>query len=243
VPGAVGRAARGVRLRYRVLANRGDTVRCPVCEHGFARFRDDWNRPNAICWRCGAHERHRALWLYLSEQHPELLTQAPELLHFAPEWCLERRLRAQRKLRYVTADLEPGAAELEIDITNIALPDGSFDAILCSHVLEHVPDDTAAMRELHRVLKPGGWVIVMVPLDLDRTETYEDPTIQSPADREREFRQSDHVRLYAPDIADRLSAAGLTVTTERVARDLGPGRAARYGLLGSDYLFLCRKSE
>jgi SAM-dependent methyltransferase len=236
----VSRLASAARLRYRVLANRGDAVECPVCEHRFARFRDDWNRPNAICWRCGSHERHRALWLYLARLQPELLGNARELLHFAPEWCLEYRLRGRGSYRYMTGDLDPANAELELDITDMALPDDAFDAILCSHVLEHVDDDAAAMRELRRVLKPGGWVIVMVPLDTERAHTYEDPSITSAADREREFRQADHVRLYAPDIADRLTAAGFDVTTEHLADDIGREAAARYRLLGSDYIFLCR---
>jgi predicted SAM-dependent methyltransferase len=236
----VNRLASAVRLRYRVLANRGDAVQCPVCEHRFARFRDDWNRPNAICWRCGSHERHRALWLYLDQLRPELLTNARELLHFAPEWCLEQRLRRRAGLRYTTADLDPTVGELQLDITDMKLPDASFDAILCSHVLEHVPEDAAAMRELHRVLKPGGWVIVMVPLDTDRSDTYEHPSITSAEDREREFRQSDHVRLYAPDIADRLAAAGFEVTVEHVAERLGDDATARHRLLESDYVFLSR---
>jgi SAM-dependent methyltransferase len=232
---------RGIELRYRVFANRGDAVECPVCEHRFARFRDDHNRPNAICWRCGAHERHRALWLYL-DGHRELLQNAGSLLHFAPEWCLERRLRAVPGLRYTTADIDPAIGELTLDITDLPLADGAFDAILCSHVLEHVPDDAAAMRELQRLLAPGGWAIVMVPLDIGRQHTYEDPTIVGPAEREREFLQHDHVRLYAPDIAERLTAAGFDVTTERVVDELGAEAAARYRLLESDYLFICRRA-
>jgi SAM-dependent methyltransferase len=204
-------------------------------------MRDDWNRANAICWRCGSHERHRALWLYLTG-HPQLLSEPASLLHFAPEWCLERKLRAVRPgaLRYATADLEPGKGELQLDIKRLALEDGAFDAIICSHVLEHVDDDAAAMRELHRVLAPGGWAIVMVPLDTTRANTYEDPSITDPPERQRAFWQNDHVRLYAPDIAERLTAAGFTVATERVALELGPVAAARYRLLDFDYVFVCR---
>jgi len=178
--------------------------------------------------------------MYLDRLRPELLVNANALLHFAPEWCLESRLRQRAGLRYTTADLDPTVGELQLDITDMALPDGSFDAILCSHVLEHVEDDGAAMRELRRVLTPGGWAIVMVPLDVNRAHTYEDPSITEPADREREFLQFDHLRLYAPDIADRLESAGLEVKTERVAHDVGPQAAARQRLLDSDYLFLCR---
>jgi SAM-dependent methyltransferase len=234
------RVARGVRLRVRMLRHRGDAVVCPVCSHSFSCFRDDWNRPNAICWRCGSHERHRLLWLYL-ERHPQLLADAGSLLHFAPEWCLEQRLRPIPGLRYVTADLDPAKGELQLDITRLALPDRSFGAILCSHVLEHVEDDRAAMRELFRVLEPGGWAIVMVPLDLARETTYEDASIITPAERERAFAQWDHVRMYAPDIADRLGSAGFNVAREQFVRTLGPELAARYGCTDLDEIFLCRK--
>lgn len=230
-----------MKLRYRMLTHRGDAVECPVCGHAFSCFRDDWNRANAICWRCGAHERHRLLWLYL-ERHPDLLGGASSLLHFAPEWCLERCLRRVAGLRYVTGDLDPGAAELELDITDLTLPDGSFDAIICSHVLEHVEADRVAMRELWRVLSPGGWAIVMVPIDLTRTSTLEDPAVRTPEQRERAYWQSDHVRLYAPDIAERLREAGFDVTRERYAVALGREQAARYGCIDVDEIYLCRKT-
>jgi SAM-dependent methyltransferase len=236
-----GRVARGVRLRYRMLRHRGDSVTCPVCGHGFSRFRDDWNRPNAVCWRCGSHERHRLLWLYL-ERHPQLLAEPGSMLHFAPEWCLEQRLRRVERLRYVTADLDPAKGELELDITALALPDLAFGAILCSHVLEHVEADRAAMSELYRVLAPGGWLIVMVPVDLGREVTYEDPAIRAPSERERAFGQWDHVRLYAPDIAGRLSDAGFRVERDRFALTLGPELAARYGCIAEDEIYLCRKA-
>ena len=229
-----------VRVRAATARHRGSAVQCPLCDNAFDRFKDDWNRPDALCWRCGAHERHRAQWL-LFERRPELLGQARSLLHFSPEWCLRRRLVQRPGLRYVTTDLDPAQeADLRLDVTALDLPDGAFDAILCSHVLEHVPDDRAAMAELRRVTAPGGFTLVMVPLALDRTATYEDPAITAPADRERAFLQSDHVRLYAPDIADRLGAAGFAVEVADLHRELGPARAARHGLLASDLLFLCR---
>jgi SAM-dependent methyltransferase len=106
-------------------------------------------------------------------------------------------------------------------------------------VLEHVADDARAMAELRRVTAPGGFCLVMVPLDLDRTTTYEDPSITAPADRQREFLQFDHVRLYAPDIADRLSAAGFDVEVVDMHAELGE-QAARYRLLASDLAFVCR---
>jgi SAM-dependent methyltransferase len=231
-----------VRVRAATARHRGSTVRCPVCERGFDRFKDDWNRPCALCWRCGSHERHRAQWLLL-ERRPELLDGARSLLHFSPEWCLRRRLQALPGLRYVTTDHDPApGVDLHLDITALDLPDRAFDAIICSHVLEHVPDDRAAMRELRRVMAAGGFALVMVPLALHRDTTYEDPSITAPEERERAFLQRDHVRLYAPDIADRLRSAGFLVEIVDLHAELGPAAAARHGLLASDLIFLCRRA-
>jgi SAM-dependent methyltransferase len=233
------RVAHGIGLRAQVLRHRGHRVQCPICGHGFTRFKDDWNRPGALCWRCGSHERHRAQWLLL-QRRAELLRDARSLLHFAPEWSLRHRLSRVAHLRYVTADLNEPRVDLHLDITAMDLPDGSFDAVLCSHVLEHVVDDRAAMRELRRITAPGGWCLVMVPLDLGREHTYEDPSIVSPEARERAFWQSDHVRLYAPDIADRLSAAGFAVERIRPLAELGPQMLERCRIGEAEELWLCR---
>ncbi len=234
------RLADAVRLRAVSARHRGDAVLCPVCEHGFDAFKDDWNRHDALCWRCGSHERHRAQWLLLRSR-PQLLRDARSLLHFSPEWCLSRRLRKLPGLRYVTTDLDSSQpADLQLDITALHLPDSSFEAVLCSHVLEHVPDDARAMAELRRITAPGGFCLVMVPLDLGRSTTYEDPSIIAPEDRRREYLQYDHVRLYAPDVADRLRAAGFAVEVVDMHAELGEQAAARYRLLASDLIFLCR---
>jgi SAM-dependent methyltransferase len=229
---------KAARRRLDALRHRGDAVECPLCGGRFDRFKADWNRPEALCWRCGSHERHRTQWLLL-ERRPTLLGDARSLLHFAPEWSLRRRLRELDHLRYVTADLDPAGVDLRLDVTALDLPDGAFDAVLCSHVLEHVADDARAMTELRRVTAPGGWCLVMVPLALDRERTYEDPSITDPHERERAFLQHDHVRLYTPDIAGRLEAAGFAVQTIDTYAELGTA-AARHGLRPADLAFLCR---
>jgi SAM-dependent methyltransferase len=122
------------------------------------------------------------------------------------------------------------------------LPDASFDAVLCSHVLEHVPADGAAMRELRRITAPGGWCLVMVPLDLRSEQTYEDPSITLPEDRTRAFWQHDHVRLYAADIGERLAAAGFAVERIRPVQEFGAGAVARCRIGISDEIWLCRVS-
>ena len=233
------RLAAAVRVRAATVRHRGAAVRCPLCGHGFDRFKNDWNRPDALCWRCGSHERHRAQWL-LFERRTDLLRDAASLLHFSPEWCLRERLGRQPGLRYVTTDLDAAQdVDLRLDVTATGLPDGAFDAIVCSHVLEHVADDGTAMRELRRVTAPGGFVLVMVPLALDRAGTCEDPSVTAPEDRRRLFLQHDHVRLYAPDIAERLKDAGFRVEVGDMHAELGPREAARHGLLASDRSFLC----
>jgi len=235
------RVRRALRRRADLVRHRGTAVQCPLCGGRFDRFKPAWNRPEALCWRCGAHERHRAQWLLLT-QRPELLGWIGSLLHFAPEWTMRERLAPltrARGIRYLTADLDPAGVDRRLDVTRLDLPDHAFDAVMCSHVLEHVPDDAAAMGELCRVTAPGGWCLVMVPLDVTRAHTYEDPAVVTPEAREREFLQHDHVRLYAPDIADRLAAAGFAVEVVR-PDDLGPDAVRRAGLLASDWIFLCR---
>ncbi len=222
-----------------MLRHRGKQVYCPACGYSFDRFRDDWNRSDALCWRCGSHERHRALWL-LFERRPELLRDARSLLHFAPEWALSHRLDGLEGMRYVTADLEDPHVDLRLDITAIELPDASFEAVICSHVLEHVEDDRRAMSELRRITAPGGWCLIMVPLDPSLERTYEDPAIDTPAERERAFWQDDHLRLYAPDIGERLTAAGFSVTRIRPGEEFGSQLLSRCRIGENDEIYLCR---
>jgi SAM-dependent methyltransferase len=243
VSGAVAlreRIRRALALRARVRAHRGDAVYCPICELGFDVFADDVGRARALCWRCGSHERHRAQWLLLRSR-PELLDRAGSLLHFAPEWTLRRRLRRVRGLRYVTGDLNQPGVDLPLDITKLELADESFDAVICSHVLEHIGEDRTAMRELHRITTPGGWCLVMVPLDLQRTETYEDPRVMDPEQRRLAFWRPDHVRLYAPDIAERLKAAGFDVERIDPRREFGDDECRRCWIPETEVMWLCRR--
>jgi SAM-dependent methyltransferase len=195
--------------------------------------------PLGLCWRCGSHGRHRAQWL-LFEQRPELLGEIRSLLHFAPEWALRHRLSRLGHLRYVTADLDQPGVDLQLDLTATDLPDASFEGVICSHVLEHIDDDAAAMRELCRITAPGGWCLVMVPIDLHRDHTYEDSSITTPEARHRAFWRPDHVRLYAPDIAGRLEAAGFAYERIQPYAEFGSERCQRCGIAAFEEVWLCR---
>ena len=235
---ALRRYPAAARRRWRLMRLRGDAVECPCCGGRFSAFMPGREAQNPICPRCGAQARHRALWLYLKER-TNLLREELSVLHFAPERALAQALGSRPNLRYVSADLDaPGAME-HFDITDIPHPDGSFDVILCIHVLEHVEDDRRALRELRRVLAPGGWAIVLVPLDLARADTYEDPSISTPEERERAYWQHDHLRLYGRDFSERLKQAGFRVTVDRWVRSLDPATVERYGLFPLEDMYVC----
>jgi SAM-dependent methyltransferase len=233
------RVVPAVRRRVDIVRHRGSAVECPLCGGRFDRFKALEPAERAV----PALRRPRAIAPSgCCCARPDLLGGIGSLLHFAPEWTMRARLAplaGERGLRYVTADLDPAGVDLQLDLTALDLPDAAFDAVMCSHVLEHIPDDAAAVRELRRVTAPGGWCLVMVPLDITRETTYEDPSVVSPEGREREFLQHDHVRLYAPDIADRLRAAGFDAEVIHPA-DLGPQAVERAGMLPADLMFLCR---
>ena len=132
-------------------------------------------------------------------------------------------------------------AMIKADITRIPFADATFDVVLCNHVLEHVMDDGQAMHEVFRVLRPGGWAILQVPIDLQRARTFEDARSVSPEDRERWFLQKGHVRIYGRDYTDRLEAAGFDVRVEFYAKDLPRDLRERYGLRRKRPVYLCTK--
>ena len=163
------------------------------------------------------------------------------LLHIAPEPGLRDRLRNLRHLDYLSADLSYPGAMVKMDITDIQYPDNTFDIIYCSNVLEHVPNDRQAMRELYRVLKPNGFALIMVPVT--REKTFEDPSVTDPAERAKVFGQADHVRHYGLDFKDRLEDSGFSTSTLTAGEIVGENNTLRLGVQNPyDIVFLCSKS-
>ncbi len=176
-------------------------------------------------------ERHRLLWLYLKNE-TNFFTATLKVLHFAPEQAFYKRFRKLKNLEYTTTDLNSPLADVKADICNLPFENASFNVIFCNHVLEHIPDDTKAMQELYRILKPGGWGILQIPQDLKRATTFEDDSITDRKERAKIFGQYDHVRIYGRDYFDKLRSIGFTVeevdyTSAMTAEDIEKYRLAK----------------
>jgi SAM-dependent methyltransferase len=222
----------------------GNDVTCPVCEKSFSKFLGYGSkvasRKNALCPNCLSLERHRLLWLYL-HQKTNFFEASKTVLHIAPEQCFHGRFKKLKNLEYVTGDLYSPLAEYKFDLHDIPFEDNKFDVILCNHVLEHVKDDHRCMTELHRVLKPGGFAILQVPIDYTREHTYEDPNITSPEDREKHYWQKDHLRLYGLDYSKKLEAAGFKMKEEQFVKNMKEEDRTRYRLQNSEIIYRAEK--
>jgi len=185
-------------------------------------------------------ERHRLLWLYLKNKTTFLLQREKEVLHFAPEQAFYKLFRKQQNINYTTTDLFSPLADVKADICNLPFPDNSYDIIFCNHVLEHIPDDTKAMQELYRILKPGGMGIFQIPQDLSRATTFSDDSITDEKERAKIFGQYDHVRIYGRDYFDKLRSIGFKVIEEDYTKN--KFRACRkYCLAKGEIIPVCFK--
>ena len=173
--------------------------------YGYGKQRNNVLSPSTL-----SLERHRLLWLYLQNE-TNFFSEELKVLHFAPEQCFLKRFKNLKNLDYTTTDLESPIADVKADICNLPFEDNSYDIILCNHVLEHIPDDTKAMQELYRVMKPGGIGVFQIPQDLERAMTFEDDSITDKKERAKIFGQYDHVRVYGYDYFDKLGTIGFKV--------------------------------
>ena len=222
--------------------SQASAVLCAVCGRVSKLGPGPGRRPNARCRCCGSLERHRALVGLL----PGLRTYAATgiLVDVAPSRQISGRLRelaSEAGVGYLGMDLDPGAdnrvVNVEASLTRLPLSDASVGLMVCFHVLEHIPDDAAAMAEMARALAPGGVAVVQVPR-LKGVPTDEDP--EAPVDeRLRRFGQRDHVRLYGDDFEDRLRAAGLEVCTMTMDELYRPIEADLLGIQLDEQLWLC----
>ncbi len=237
--------AEGVFRSFMRLLYWGRRHYCCICNSHIRLFQPlicgNYSDLNALlCPVCRSSVRLRFAWLVIRDKTDLLDGRSRRMLHIAPERCLTLRFRKIPGLNYLSADLKSPFAMVQMDITQIQYPDHSFDVIFCSHVLEHIPDDRKALRELSRVLRPGGWAILMVPLR--REKTLEDPSVTNPAERFRRFGYPDHVRVVGHDYIERIQEAGFTVTKYVVGKMYEPTQMEYLGLV-PEWLFYCAKEK
>lgn len=239
-----------IRLSYvarpiLALLLKGNTFTDPIDGKSFRMFLPYGygnQRNNVLSPSTLSLERHRLLWLYLQNETDFFTsTTKKKVLHFAPEQAFYKMFRNQKNLEYTTTDLLSPLADVKADICNLPFEYNQYDVILCNHVLEHIPDDTKAMQELYRVLKPGGMAILQIPQDLSRATTYADDTIVDQKERAKIFGQYDHVRIYGRDYFDKLRSIGFEVTEEDYTSKIAPELVAKYCLAKGEIIPVCFK--
>ena len=237
----------GLKRQLDSAIDNGNKKVCPICSSEFLVYLPGpfGKRKNASCPYCGSLERHRALYLFF-ERNTNLfnrneLSTTIKILHFAPEPCLYNKIKNIPNKDYFPVDIDPSAQGIRdvIDIQNIKYEDCTFDIIICNHVMEHIPDDRSAMRELKRVLKSGGVAYINTPVDYTLDWTLESPEYNTPELRTKYYGQFDHVRLYGKDYVTRLQDAGFDVCVIEPNKDLNEEEIQRYGLLKDEIIYKC----
>lgn len=210
---------------------------CPVCEHSVKEFMplpdfyldqaelhgylysfDDGetlNYKQYSCPHCSSSDRERLYALFLKEKTASYENiRKLDLVEFAPIKPLSQMIKRLGAFNLRTADLYMKEVDDKVNLEDMSLyKDEAFDCFICSHVLEHIPDDRKAMRELLRILKPGGWGILMVPIILSLDEIDEGPDVTDEGERWRRFGQHDHLRTYSKSgFLQRAEEAGFIVS-------------------------------
>jgi predicted SAM-dependent methyltransferase len=239
-----------IRLSYAArpvlaLALKGNTFTDPIDNKSFRMllpYGYGKQRNNALSPSTLSLERHRLLWLYLKNETDFFTSKSKKkVLHFAPEQAFYKLFRNQKNIDYTTTDLFSPLADVKADICDLPFEDNSYDIIFCNHVLEHIPDDTKAMQELFRVLKPNGMAILQIPQELARVTTFSDDSITDQKERAAIFGQYDHVRIYGRDYFDKLRRIGFTVIEEDYTSKIAPELVEKYCLAKGEIIPVCFK--
>ena len=224
---------------------RGDKFTDPIDGRSFRKFLPygyGKQRENALSPSTLSLERHRLMWLFLKDNTNFFTaTKKLKVLHIAPEQCFLDIFRKQQNLNYITSDLESPIADVKADICDLPFKENEFDVVFCNHVLEHISNDTKAIQELYRVLKPGGFGIFQIPQDLSKAITFEDNTITDRKERAKLFGQYDHVRVYGRDYFDKLRSIGFKVDEVDYTKKITLDKIEKYCLMKNEILPVCYK--
>ncbi|SFH89811.1 class I SAM-dependent methyltransferase [Halpernia frigidisoli] len=227
-----------------ILFFKGKNFTDPIDGNSYRKFMPygyGKQRENALSPGTLSLERHRQMWLYLKNE-TDFFTKNYKVLHMAPEQSFFKRFRKMKNLDYLTADLFSPIVDVKADILDLPFENESFDVVFCNHVLEHIEDDRKAMSELFRVLKPGGWGIIQVPMKNSLEKTYEDFTIKDPKERQKHFGQYDHVRWYGMDYFQRLECVGFKVDINYYSKKFSAEDRKRFALMENEILPVVYKS-
>jgi len=218
---------------------KGAKVRCNICGKNLDHFSNEGTRLNARCPECGSLESTRTLWFYLSN---EVLGKKNKnkFLYFSPEPVL------YEKLKNFTIQLEEQSLEYFNNLHNAGfekLQGSRYDVIIFSHQLQYVKDDQAVFNELNRLLRPGGFVVILTLVNWEMDRTYEKPVTDEDRDRLRLLFEPGLERVYGADFQKRLVKAGFGVEAIDYADQLG-SFAREYYRLGDgsrEMIFKCKK--
>jgi SAM-dependent methyltransferase len=240
--------------------------KCPVCKSNvphFLRLHDypfemmdryqyvhsifcseTFNFLNYSCPSCYSSDRSRLYAIYLNVKFQEYAKTGERytLLDIAPDKTLGNWIKSYSIVNYRSVDLYMEGTDDKADITNLNIYENDrFDIILCSHVLEHVSDDRKALAELYRVLRHGGFAIVMVPILLTIENDLENPLYSSEADRWKYYGQNDHVRMYSKKgFIEKLQHTGFKVNQFGIDF-FGPNEFEKYGIHPRSVLYIVEK--
>ncbi len=260
IPFKIGKKIRGIWQRTQAVYYYGNKYECPFCGNTFRKMLPGGydlpvikekqiigagRRANCICPRCYSTDRDRLIYLYLKNSS-SIFTNQLDVIHIAPSGSLVALFSSLKNINY-----QSGVKYHEgfyyskditlIDITKLSFKDQSFDVIFCNHVLEHIHDDRKAMSELYRILRPGGWAILQVPISNILDKTYEDPNITGSKEREVYFGQFDHVRIYGKDYTNRLEESGFKIQEVKPAIEWKENNIDKYAINKEEVLFIASK--
>ena len=245
-----------IKKQIKLAIHSGTKYQCPICGYKSKDFYPiGINIPvlkekqvvgaglrNGGCFKCDSSDRERLIYTYLVNKM-DLLNQPKNIriLHLAPEKNLFRILYNHGFKNYVCGDLFTEGYKYpeyvqNMNVLNIPFEDNYFDLIICNHLLEHVPNDTDAMKELFRVLKQKGKAILQVPISKNSDKTFEDFSVTDPKEREIVFGQFDHLRVYGQDYPERLESEGFSVVRINIS-----GEFTKYGLAINEDIFIGNK--
>ena len=222
--------------KVRSAIYRGHKVECSCCGREFGMFLFSPYQA-ALCPNCLSFERYRLLSRWLLDE-TDFGQREIDVLDIAPIWAFQEFCRRFANVTYLSIDISSPMAMKHMDIRDLDLPDDFFDVLVCYHVIEHIDDDMKALSELHRVMKPGAFAVIQVPVNVPRTVEREELTTWQ---AKRLLVYDCHLRAYGPDFKDMLEAAGFEVDVSTFVKKFTSEEIKRYGLDRTEDLFICHK--